>query len=160
MEKILCLRYATVFPADLLDGFCVAVSRNSYKLHEISTDALKLFKCYSHENDCFLGTCWAFIYGNKYYLYFIGSKEICLANEDEFILKETDEIIAPLRHENGISHILRCKYIEDKTSCRVVAQTVDEVSTSNYEPIKTLHIFEDNVTFDSALCFYYCNFCK
>lgn len=157
MRKALSLRYATIYPGDLIDGFKIAISSGSPTSEQFSINDLKLCNAFSPKDRSFLGSCWMLKHKNKFYVYYAATNEIFCANEGELLFEETDIIVIPLRVLDNKSHILCCKYIDNNDTCKVVARSIEEIEKPSNTPIKTLHKFEDDITFDRALCFYCSN---
>ena len=160
MKKILCLRYATVFPNDLLDCFEAAVFSCPFRTDCISLEDIKLFSAYSPDGTSFLGSCFGVKRDDKCYIYFVGSNKIYEIKKDEFILKETDDIVAPVMVKKNFSHVFRGKYSKENNEDKITVYEIEKSSVPNFEKIETIHSFSDGICFNKALVIYYDKYCK
>ena len=97
---LLTLPYVYVYPDELLEGLCIAISCDSLKFVSLSTNDINLYSLHRKDNS-FIASCYAVKYGDLYYGNIIGSKDIFSFLPDDFIIKQTSELLAPLKIDSN-----------------------------------------------------------
>ena len=160
MKKILSLRYPLVHPSDVLEPLATAITLNTLKAFTASANELKLFKAYLPENKSFAGTCWAAKVSDTYFVYFVGTKDVLAVKYGEFIFEETNEIWASAQVVGSNLIVLVCTYNQQSDYYEIKAKELIKVALHDFEERETLHTFEEELSFEEGLDYFYSNFCK
>ena len=145
---ILTLPYVYVYPYELREGFCLAISCDTLKAAYLSVEDIKLYSLYKDENT-FVGSCYAVKFGDMYYGNIVGTKEVFSFLPTDFNMKQTSELLAPLKIDKDAVYSLVC--VLNKEADDLEAKLIKKVYKNNSQEEEILYTFADEVYFDEAL---------
>ncbi len=146
---LLELPYRFIYPYELLEGFCIAISINTLKPPSLSTKDIKLYALYNKEDNVFLGSCYAVKFNELFYAMLIGTKGIFSFKPDSFVLKETIELLAPIKSDDNFRYFISCKF--DAENEDIEAKVIKKLSKEDPLDENIIYTFSQGIDFDRAI---------
>ncbi len=148
----LAMNAPVVYPEDLLEAIALAISLNLGTAVLLSAENISLYHIYMPEDNEYLGCFYGVKFQGRYYGNVLGRDEIISFSDSLFCVKESQDLLLPLRKVNNDLYFLVCHYNHSGQEISVLDFKKRSMGSGEE---KLLYHFEKDVSCEEAIRFCY-----